>query len=82
MPPEKKIQSPTLKKVNIPPGKIYFEIETPGKNHNQGTPWIFMFIPLYRYKISSGNFGIPKHLRNCKFCVYEFLNIFEFVNDI
>ena len=27
-----------------------------------------------------GNFGILKRLRNCKFCVYEFLNVFEFVN--
>ena len=34
-------ESATPKKVNsahLPPGKIYLEIETPGKNHNQGTP--------------------------------------------
>ena len=31
---------PAPKKVyhaNLPPGKIYLEIETPGKNHNQRT---------------------------------------------
>ena len=32
---------------DLPPGKIYLGTETPGKNHNQGTPWIFTSIPLY-----------------------------------
>ena len=32
---------------NLPPGKIYLEIEPPGKNHNQGPPWISTSIPLY-----------------------------------
>ena len=44
---EKKTQSPTLKKVNLTPRKIYFEIETSGRNHNQGTLWIFNSMPLY-----------------------------------
>ena len=25
----------------LPPGKIYLEIETAEKNHNQGIPWVF-----------------------------------------
>ena len=36
---------------NLPPGKIYLEIEPPGKNHNQGAPWIFTSIPLYGQKM-------------------------------
>ena len=39
--PEKSFESATPKKVNsanLRPGKIYLKIETPGKNHNQGTP--------------------------------------------
>ena len=31
---------------NLPSGEIYLEIETPGKSHNQGTPWIFVSVPL------------------------------------
>ena len=37
-------ESTTPKKVNsahLPPGKIYLEIEDPGKNHYQGTPLDF-----------------------------------------
>ena len=39
--PEKNFESATLKKVNIPnlpPGKIYLEIETPGKITIRGPP--------------------------------------------
>ena len=42
-------ESNTPKKVNsahLPLGKIYLEIKSPGKNHNQGTTQIFMSIPL------------------------------------
>ena len=39
--PEIKVNS----SVDLPPGKIYLETETPGKNQNQGTPWIFTSIP-------------------------------------
>ena len=54
MVPEKNLESATPKKVNsanLPPGKIYFEIETPGKSYNRGTSWIFTSIPLYRQKM-------------------------------
>ena len=47
---KKNFQSHTRKKsnsVDLPPVKIYLEIETPGKNHNQRIPWIFTSIPLY-----------------------------------
>ena len=46
--PQKIFESAALKKVNsanLLPGKIYLEIEIPGKNHNQGTSWIFTSIP-------------------------------------
>ena len=44
----KKNQSPTLKKVivQMQPLEKYTLRETPGKNHNQGTPWIFTSISL------------------------------------
>ena len=54
--PEKIFESATPKKVNwanLLPGKIYLKIETPGKNHNQGTPWIVTSIPLYGKKWNS-----------------------------
>ena len=55
--PKKIFESATLKKVNsanLPPRKIYLKIETPAKNHNQGTPWIVTSIPLYNVWIKNG----------------------------
>ena len=35
---------------NLAPGKLYLEIETPEKNHNQEIPWIFGSITPVRVK--------------------------------
>ena len=73
----KKIFSPPhLKKItnctDLPPGKyIYLEIETPGKNHNQGTPWIFSSIiltPCMYKKWNSPIFNSQPNILSANMC--------------
>ena len=61
--PEKFFESTTPKKVNsanLPPGKIYLKIETPGKNHNQGTPGFLCPYPCTDKKWNSPFFYSPR----------------------
>ena len=67
MTPEIVFESATPRKVNsanLPSGKMYLEIETLGKNHNQGTPGLLHPYPCADEKWNSPIYVVAIYFTN------------------